>query len=98
MPYHRFVSPCHKQTAAMIDRSMVAMVALKRHLWVNLADIGEKEKIILLDMLVSPYELFGTSVEKVVGKVWEAKVHSAAFKTFIPHWSHPEIMYGHNLH
>ncbi len=33
-----------KQTAAEIGSSIVAMVATERHLWVNLADIGEKEK------------------------------------------------------
>ncbi len=33
-----------KQTAAAIGRSMAAMVATERHLWMNLADIGEKEK------------------------------------------------------
>ncbi len=36
-----------KQTAAAIGRSMAAMVATERHLWMNLADIGEKEKRLL---------------------------------------------------
>ncbi len=45
-----------KQTAAAIGRSMAAMVATERHLWVNLADIGEKEKGFLLDTPVSPSE------------------------------------------
>lgn len=60
----------------MIGRSMVAMVAMGRHLWVNLVSIGEKEKAFLLDAPVSPSELFGTSVEAVVGKIWEAKARS----------------------
>lgn len=42
-----------KQTAA-IGRAMAAMVFIERHLWINLADIGEKEKHFLLDAPVSP--------------------------------------------
>ncbi len=44
-----------------MGRSMAAMVVTERHLWVNLADIGKKEKGFLLDAPVSPSELFGTS-------------------------------------
>ncbi len=40
-----------KQTAAAIGRSMAAMVATERHLLVNLADIGEKEKRFLIYFL-----------------------------------------------
>ncbi|XDV41715.1 hypothetical protein PO909_010525 [Leuciscus waleckii] len=68
---------------------MAAMVATERHLWLNLADIGEKEKALLLDSPVSPTKLFGTSVEAVVGKFREAKARSAAFKTCIPLRSGP---------
>ncbi len=49
-----------KQTAAAIGRSMAAMVATERHLWVNLADIGEKEKRFLLFFL-RRLRKFGTS-------------------------------------
>ncbi len=58
-----------KQAATAMGRSMVAMVVTERHLWVNLADIGKKEKGFLLDAPVSPSELFGTSVETVVEKL-----------------------------
>ncbi len=61
-------------------RSMAAMVVTE---WVNLADIGKKEKGFLLDAPVSPSELFGTSVETVVEKFREAKASSAAFKSFV---------------
>ncbi|ROI16570.1 hypothetical protein DPX16_22547 [Anabarilius grahami] len=60
-----------KQTAASIERSMVVMVATERRLWLNLPDIGEKEKGFLLDAPVLPSELLGTSVEAVVGKFRE---------------------------
>ncbi|KAI2645896.1 Lamina-associated polypeptide 2, isoform alpha [Labeo rohita] len=73
-----------KQAATAMGRSMAAMVVMERHLWVNLADLGRKEKGFLLDALVSPSELFGTSVETVIEKFKEAKARSAAFKTFIP--------------
>ncbi len=79
-----------KQAATAMGRSMEAMVVTERHLWVNLADIGKKEKGFLLDAPVSPSELFGTSVETVVEKFKEAKARSAAFKSFIPRRSRSE--------
>lgn len=60
-----------KQTAALIGQSMVAT---EGYLWVNLTDIGERDKKVIL---------FDTSVETVLRKFGEAKVRSAAFKTFI---------------
>ena len=63
---------------------MAAMVVTERHLWVNLAGIGEKERTFLLDAPVSPSELFGTSVEALVGKFREAKARSAAYRSCIP--------------
>ncbi len=79
-----------KQAATAMGRSMAAMVVTERHLWVNLADIGKKEKGFLLDAPVSPSELFGTSVETVVEKFREAKARSAAFKSSIPRRSRSE--------
>ncbi len=77
-----------KQAATAMGRC--AMVITERHLWVNLADIGRKEKDLLLDAPVSPSELFGTSVKTVVEKFREAKARSSAFKTFIPRRSRSE--------
>ncbi|KAL0169000.1 hypothetical protein M9458_037222, partial [Cirrhinus mrigala] len=79
-----------KQAATAMGRSMGAMVVMERHLWVNLADLGKKERGFLLDAPVSPSELFGTSVETVVEKFREARARSAAFKTFIPRRSRSE--------
>ncbi|CAM4598264.1 unnamed protein product [Leuciscus chuanchicus] len=73
-----------KQSAVSVGRAMAAMVTTERHLWLNQADIGEKEKTFLLDSPVSPSELFGPSVETVVDKFREARARSAAFKSFIP--------------
>ncbi|KAL0180337.1 hypothetical protein M9458_025779, partial [Cirrhinus mrigala] len=79
-----------KQAATAMGRSMGAMVVTERHLWVNLADLGKKERGFLLDAPVSPSELFGTSVETVFEKFREAKGRSAAFQTFIPRRSRSE--------
>ncbi len=78
-----------KQATAM-SKSMAAMVVTERHMWVNLADIGKKEKGFLLDAPVSPFKLFSTSYKTLVKKFREAKARSAAFKTFIPRRSRSE--------
>ncbi|KAL0172254.1 hypothetical protein M9458_032565, partial [Cirrhinus mrigala] len=38
-----------KQAATAMGRSMAAMVVTERHLWVNLVDLGKKERGFLLD-------------------------------------------------
>lgn len=43
-----------------------------------------RDKITILDALVSPSGLFGTAVETVVGRFKEAMVQSAAFNKKIP--------------
>ncbi len=63
-----------KQTAAAIGHSMMAMMAMKRHLWFNLADTGQKEINFLLNAPVLLFELFGTSVETVTELFREAKM------------------------
>ncbi|KAL0194973.1 hypothetical protein M9458_008545, partial [Cirrhinus mrigala] len=79
-----------KQAATAMGRSMGAMVVTERHLWVNLADLGKKERGFLLDAPVSPSKLFGASVETVVEKFRESRARSAAFKTFVPRRSRSE--------
>ncbi|KAL0175497.1 hypothetical protein M9458_027827 [Cirrhinus mrigala] len=51
-----------KQAATAMGRSMGAMVVTERHLWVNLANLGKKERGFLLDAPVSPCKLIGASV------------------------------------
>ncbi len=87
-----------KQSAAAIGRAMAAMVSTERHLWVNLADLGEKEKRFILDVLVSPLELFSTSVETVVDKFTEEKARSAGIIIYtMPSESEPEHRGGPGL-
>lgn len=82
LPPYAVIEQRHTTDLA-IGRAMTAMVAKERHLWINRADIGEKEKHFLLDAPVSPSELFDTSVETVVDKFREARSQSAAYKKLI---------------
>lgn len=71
---------------------LVALVTMKRHLWLNLSGLKEKERSFLLDALVSPVGLFGSAVEMVGRKFREVKVKSEGFKHCIPHCRrHPSI-------
>lgn len=65
------------------------MVAMERHLWVNLADTGQKERHFLLDVPVSPSKLSSTSAETVIEKFREAKAWSVASKKLKPRHSRP---------
>ncbi|XP_060741844.1 uncharacterized protein LOC132856323 [Tachysurus vachellii] len=63
-----------KQTARSIGRSMAALVATERHLWLNLTGIKDKDKSFLLDAPVSPLGLFGDAVNTVVDRHQERPV------------------------
>lgn len=67
MPHQRPGPPCHKTDDQAIGRTIVAIVVMKRHLWLNLLEIRDREKTFHLDALISPSGRFGTSVEMVVG-------------------------------
>lgn len=63
--------------AQAIGCSMAPLVAMERHLWINLSGIKEKHKTFLLNALLSPSGLFGDSFQ-------EAKQQLAAFQNFYP--------------
>ncbi len=69
-----------KHTARAAGHSMTALVAAERHLWLNLTDIREREKVFLLDAPISQSGLFGEAVSAVVDK---AKTQLAALKQFM---------------
>lgn len=71
-----------KETASSIGRSMAALVATERHLWLNLSGINEKDKAFLIDAPLSG--LFGDAINTVIERFQEAMRQSAAFKKFIP--------------
>ncbi len=73
-----------KHTARAVGRSMVGMVTVERHLWLNLTDIKEKDKSFPMDAPISKDGLFGNSVTTVVKKFRAAKQQSAAFRQLIP--------------
>ncbi len=61
---------------------MAGSVAAERHLWLNLTEIREKEKVFLLDAPISLSGLFGEAVSSVVEKFRSAKTQLAALKQF----------------
>ncbi len=54
-----------KHTARAVGRSMAASVAAERHLWLNLTEIREREKVFLMDAPISQSGLFGEAVSAV---------------------------------
>ncbi len=73
-----------KHTARAVGRSMAGSVAAERHLWLNLTEIREKEKVFLLDAPISQSGLFGEAVSSVVEKFRSAKTQLTALKQFMP--------------
>ncbi len=73
-----------KHTARAVGRSMAALVAAELHLWLNLTEIREREKVFLMDAPISQSGLFGEAVSAVVDKFRSAKTQSAALKQFMP--------------
>ncbi|XP_067241145.1 uncharacterized protein [Chanodichthys erythropterus] len=73
-----------KETAKEVGRSMAALVATERHLWLNLSDIRDRDKAALMDAPLSPAGLFGDAVTTVVERFQETKKQSAAFQRFFP--------------
>ncbi|KAL0159829.1 hypothetical protein M9458_043554, partial [Cirrhinus mrigala] len=55
-----------KETARAIGRSMAALVAAERHLWLTLSDMKEKDRVFLLDAPLAPSGLFGDAVNSVI--------------------------------
>ncbi|KAL0150783.1 hypothetical protein M9458_053901 [Cirrhinus mrigala] len=73
-----------KETARAIGRSMAALVAAERHLWLTLSDMKEKDRVFLLDAPLAPSGLFGDAVNSVVDRYQEARKQAAAFQRFLP--------------
>ncbi|KAI2664189.1 Obscurin [Labeo rohita] len=65
-----------KETARAIGRSMAALVAAERHLWLTLSDMKEKDRVFLLDAPLSHAGLFD--------RYQEARKQAAAFQRFLP--------------
>ncbi len=59
-----------KHTARAVGRSMAASVAAECHLWLNLTEIREKEKVFLMDAPISQSGLFGEAVSAMCVQVF----------------------------
>ncbi len=73
-----------KETARAIGRSMAALVAAERHLWLTLSDMKDKDRVFLMDAPLAPSGLFGDAVNSVVDRYQEARKQAAAFQRFLP--------------
>ncbi|KAL0165643.1 hypothetical protein M9458_037487, partial [Cirrhinus mrigala] len=73
-----------KETARAIGRSMAALVAAEKHLWLTLSDMKEKDRVFLLDAPLSPAGLFGDAVNAVADRYQEARKQVPAFQRFLP--------------
>ncbi|XP_073720453.1 uncharacterized protein [Misgurnus anguillicaudatus] len=73
-----------KETAKAVGRSMGALVATERHLWLNLSELKSSDRAFLLDAPVAPSGLFGDAVNTVVERFAEARKQSAAFERYLP--------------
>ncbi|XP_032365670.1 uncharacterized protein LOC116682766 [Etheostoma spectabile] len=71
-------------TARAVGRSMSALVATERHLWLNLSDIRQKDREFLLDAPVSTTGLFGEAVNSVVDRFRHVRSQGEAFQQFFP--------------
>ncbi len=76
-----------KATAQVINKTMVSLVVLERHLWLNLTEIRDAEKMAFLDSPVSPKGLFGPAVDGFAERFSEAQKTSQALRHFLP--KHP---------
>ncbi len=76
-----------KETVRAIGRSITALVAAERHLWLTLSNMKEKDRVFLMDTLLVPSGLFGDSVDSVVDRYQEARKQAAAFKRSLPRHS-----------
>ncbi len=77
-----------KETARSIGRSMAALVATERHLWLNLSNIKGKDKHFLMDAPLSSSGLFGDAVNLVVERFQESAKQVAAFQKLLPRRIH----------
>ncbi|KAK2869242.1 hypothetical protein Q7C36_001113 [Tachysurus vachellii] len=73
-----------KHTARAVGRSMAALMATEKHLWLTLPNLPDKDRAVLLDAPIAPPGLFGDAVTAVVNKFQESKKQSAAFQQYLP--------------
>lgn len=73
-----------KATVQAIGRSTANLVVLEHHLWLNLTEIKEADKVPFLDSPVCPTGLFGPAVEGFAERFTAAQKSSQAMRHFLP--------------
>ncbi len=73
-----------KMTAQAICRSMASLMVLERHLWLNLMEMKDADKVPFLDSPVSPTSLFGPAVEGFAERFTAEQKSSQAMWHFLP--------------
>ncbi len=73
-----------KVTTQAVGKAMASLVVLERHLWLNLTDIRDAEKMAFLDSPVSPKGLFGPAMDSFTERFTEAQKTSQALCHFLP--------------
>ncbi|KAL1259111.1 hypothetical protein QQF64_009688 [Cirrhinus molitorella] len=73
-----------KRAAQAMGKAMGFMVVLQRHLWLNLADLKDADRRVLLNAPVSPSGLFGDAVESIIERFAEAQKRAKAMSHVMP--------------
>ncbi|KAI2657489.1 Transposon Ty3-G Gag-Pol polyprotein [Labeo rohita] len=73
-----------KVTAQALERAMSTMVVQERHLWLNLAEMRDAEKVRFLDAPISQAGLFGETVEEFAQQFSTVKKQTEAIKHILP--------------
>ncbi|XP_056097085.1 mucin-2-like [Rhinichthys klamathensis goyatoka] len=71
-------------TASTVTPTAAATSTHRGHLWQNRTGIKDMYRLFLLDAPISPFTLFGDSVNTVVSRFREVKKHEEAFVQFLP--------------
>ncbi len=75
-----------KVTAWSLGQTMSTLVIQKRHLWLDLADMGESDKHCFLDSPISQAGLFGDAVESFAQQFSVAQKRTEAVGHILPWW------------
>ncbi len=73
-----------KRAAQSVGKAMGFMVFLQRHLWLNLADLKEADRKVLLNAPITPSGLFGDAVESITERFAEAQKRAKAMSHVMP--------------
>ncbi len=73
-----------KVTARSLGRAMSTLVVQERHLWLNLADMCEPDKVRFLNAPVCQAGLFGDTVENFAQQFSVAQKQTEAIKHILP--------------